>query len=392
MAAHSKYSASSADRWTHCPASVALIEEAPEPPSSPYAEEGTLAHECLEAFLTNGEGEIETTIMQLQADVPYYTMDMIEHAQEAAHHIWKKLKEQSPNAKLFCETKFKLDFIHPDFGGTADAVIVDPYGKLVVYDFKYGAGVPVDAKNNKQMITYGLGAAHLHDYDFTEVELVIIQPRAEHRDGPIRSHTMTIDELVEYRDLFSKAIEACEDPMAPFNASPKACRFCPAKVICPEISNRAMAQAKIDFKPIGEGEVLAPVLVVPESLPIPELPQIMKALPSIEEWVKSVKELAFNTLNAGVKIEGVKLVEKQGKRKWVDPSLNQAEAEMEFGDEALTEPELKSPAQLEKLSKEAKEFVKSRTIQVSSGLTMVYEDEDDRPAVNPVKDDFKPTK
>lgn len=391
MAAHAKYSASSADRWCHCPASVALIAEAPEPPPSPYAEEGTKAHECLEAFLTNGEDAQDSTLLELQLD-SNYNAEMIGHAHYAAIIIWEKLSQSSKNAKLLCETKFKLDFIHPDFGGTADAVIVDPYGKLVVYDLKYGAGVPVNVQHNKQMITYSLGAAHANDYEFTEVEMVIIQPRAEHSDGPVRSHTMTIDELLEYREVFTKAIEQCEDPMAPFNASPKACRFCPAKSICPEISNRAMAQAKIDFTPIGEGQVLAPVLKVPESLPIPELPKIMKAIPSIEEWIKGVKELAFNTLNAGIKIEGVKLVEKKGVRKWTDTVLTTAEAEKEFGEAAFTEPELKSPAQLEKISKHAKEFVKTRAIQISSGLTMVYESEDDRPAINPAKsrkDDFE---
>jgi len=41
---HSHLAPSSAHRWLKCPGSVALEAAAPEPPSGPYALEGTAAH------------------------------------------------------------------------------------------------------------------------------------------------------------------------------------------------------------------------------------------------------------------------------------------------------------------------------------------------------------
>ena len=51
---HSIYGPSGAHRWLECPGSIAAEAAMPEPPESPYAHEGTCAHELAEICLTRG--------------------------------------------------------------------------------------------------------------------------------------------------------------------------------------------------------------------------------------------------------------------------------------------------------------------------------------------------
>ena len=45
---HARCSASAAHRWINCPGSVALSDQCPDPGSSSYADEGTVAHNLAE--------------------------------------------------------------------------------------------------------------------------------------------------------------------------------------------------------------------------------------------------------------------------------------------------------------------------------------------------------
>lgn len=56
--AHARLAPSAAERWTHCPPSIALGEAVGcEDVSSIYAMEGTFAHELAELKLRRGLGE-----------------------------------------------------------------------------------------------------------------------------------------------------------------------------------------------------------------------------------------------------------------------------------------------------------------------------------------------
>jgi len=272
--------------------------------------------------------------------------------------------------------------------GTADAVIVNEFGRLQVIDFKYGAGIVVDPEENSQLIYYALGVAHKFHYNFADVEIVIIQPRAEVLDEngepqTTRSWVTTIDNLKEWRNKFSLGVALCKSENPPMSAGDH-CRFCPAAAMCPEISDRALKQAQVDFAPQA-GDVA--VKSLPQMFEL-NLPAVLKAIPLIENWIKEVNEYAFGKLNSGTEIEGFKLVEKRGTRKWTNEAKVSGDAFAKFGKDAFTEPELKSPAQLEKI-KGAKEFVASNCATVSSGLTMVP-DSDARQAINPIAIDFAP--
>lgn len=381
MASHAKFSASSSERWLACSGSIQLIEKLPpsDNGSSSYAEEGTKAHECLEVLLKNKKNYEKAAKMLLKS----HPADMVQYALDAFKEIMKRAEGCD---LLLAETRVDLSFIEPNMFGTADAVIVNEFGRLQVIDFKYGAGIVVDPEENSQLIYYALGVAHKFHYNFSDVEIVIIQPRAEFLDDEgnpktTRSWVTSIDNLKAWRNTFALGVAKCKSENPPLAAGSH-CRFCPAAAICPEISDNALKQAQVDFAPqTGDTDVKS----LPQMFEL-NLPAVLKAIPLIEGWIEEVKSYAFGKLQSGVEIEGYKLVEKRGTRKWANPDAAKAQAIEAFGAEALTEPELKSPAQLEKI-KGAKAWVSERCTTVSSGLTMVP-DSDARQAINPIAIDF----
>jgi hypothetical protein len=355
---------------------VKLTELAPPEPPSRYADEGTKAHGFLEHFLKSG-GTYGAS--RSRADT-----EMVGHAAEAFEIIARK----AGGADILSETRVSLEFIAPKMFGTCDAAIVKLFDTLTVIDYKYGAGYAVDVKDNSQLIYYALGLAHAYGYLFEKVELMIIQPRAFHAEGPVRSHTMTIDELCDWSVKFQEGVARCESPYAEYSAG-EHCRFCPAKTICPEISDMAFKQARIDFAPIAKPEK---ALALPDSGYMDEvsrLGKILDAAPKIETWLESVREHAFNTLKNGAKIPGWKLVPKQSRRQWASPTISASQARERWGEKAFSSPELLSPSQLEKqVGKSAKEWIESQVTSVSSGLTMVPES-DKRSATASAIEDIK---
>lgn len=384
--AHAKFSASGAHRWLNCPGSIALTLKAPPPRESAYANEGTEAHSILEAVLK----------AHISGGKPFSVARTLEktHDPEMVKHVVNAYKEilllTNENSNMISETKVDLSFIHPGMFGTVDCALIEPFGSLTVIDFKYGAGIPVSPENNAQLIYYALGLAHLYGYDFSEVKLVVIQPRTESESGPVKTWATTIDELTAWANRFSKGVKEALKPNAeiiPYDPNlhhEDHCRFCPAAVICPGLKTRSLKEVKADF----DDESGAMVLIEPKNLPIKNLGTIMTACDRLETWIGKVREHALHALEKGHPVEGWKLVQKRSTRKWTHPALAESDARQAFGNQAFSSPELLSPAQLEKATGNS-DWVNSRTSSISSGVTVVPES-DKRPSYNLFESDFKP--
>lgn len=226
---HSKFSASGAERWINCPGSVQLSEGLPDK-SSPWAEEGTRAHELLEITLKDAltAGRVESNPFSAVAPGHRFTMEMIQYARDAADFI---LRIASPHSEVLVETRIVLDFIHPEMFGTFDAAVVDHFGTLHVFDYKYGAGRFVSPKGNLQMIFYGLGLAYKYQWNFKRVRLWIIQPRVRGYDGPL-FWDLSINELRNYQDIFEEGVRSIQTSPEEY-AEGSWCHWCKAKSICP---------------------------------------------------------------------------------------------------------------------------------------------------------------
>lgn len=386
--AHAKYSCSGASRWMACPGSVKLSEGLPKPPDSPYAEEGTRAHECLEKLLAHKGAGITQLITKLKKKYP---MEMVDHVQDTYFKLLDMANADGlESGDLLVEQRVSLEFLAPEMFGTVDTGITQPFGRLTVADFKYGAGVAVDPEENKQLLLYALGLAHQSDYNFSEVRLVILQPRAFHKDGPLREWTCSMDELLAWRDKFSAAIAECEAPN-PKLCPGDHCRWCTAKSVCPELSTKAFKDAQLDFAAVTAPESVGTEVVTmkPASELAPEdLGRILTASVKIKKWLAEVEAKAYAACERGAHVPGWKLVAKKALRSWTDVEKSTNEAWKEFGEDAFSKPELLSPAQLEKVKKVGKAWVEARVSKVSSGNTLVPET-DPRPALDQISRDFE---
>lgn len=379
---HAEFSASGSYRWLNCPGSIALSKQAPKLPDSPYAIEGTKAHACLE-FLLKNRKSLSKAIRILRKECE---KEMVDHAVDAA--VWiLNLYTAYPGSELLCEMQVDSSpFTCEGQFGTLDAAIVESFGRLTVIDYKYGAGVAVDpegedGRGNPQLIYYALALSHQYAHLFSDVELIVIQPRAHHESGnTIRSAVFSMDEILAWEKVFKKGVREAKKPSAPL-VQGDWCRWCPGIVICPKIKEKAFSEAQIVF---DDETVKDPSLE-----PIPNLAKMLGVCDMLEEWIDKVRRHAFHMAEKGHKIDGWKIVQKRAVRKWARPEKVADEAWHAFGTKAFSEPELLSPAQLEKKLKggHMKQWIEERTIRQSSGVTLVRES-DKRLAVESAKDVF----
>ena len=286
------------------------------------------------------------------------------------------------DGKLSVEVTFDLSGLglpQPMFG-TADAVITSGR-RLDVVDFKYGAGVPVEVNGNAQLLYYALGALLASGLSlesalatFDEIWVHIVQPRAPHADGPIRTAHVSHDEIRAFAKALVEKATATLAPDAPLHAGTW-CKFCPAQAFCPEVKRYAIEIAQKDFTVVEPPPV--------ETLPIELVASILTKVDVLEHWVRSLKTRIQSELEAGRPVPGWKLVAKRPQRVW-----NQTEKLMEWHrahDTDITagvdlyDRDLKSPAQVEALIGK-KNLPPELYSLVSSGVTLVPE-YDRRPAV-----------
>jgi hypothetical protein len=324
---------------------------------------------------------------------------------EMAGHVQTYLDLVREDRELYddlhgAETRIHLSWIHEDMFGTADSHAGKLRRKLVVHDFKYGAGIAVDAIENRQGLYYVIGVAARYNFDFEEYEFVIVQPRAFHPDGPIRRWSFSKDRLKEYErelkvgmDRVEKA-RAADDIMAYLKPGDH-CRWCAAAIDCPGLLRKMELAVFEDFDPVND-DILSVTPTPPEELPMDRLIMALEFGDILESWIKSVRSHAYRMAEEGNPPPGYKLVQKYGRRKWKDESKAKGIFEMMGFPEAdivdKPPPKLKSPAQIEKLMKKDtgldKQFVVPYTIAPESGTALVP-DTDRREALSSsVEDDF----
>ena len=108
----------------------------------------------------------------------------------------------------------------------------------------------------------------------------------------------------------------------------------------------------------------------------------MASLPILEQWAKSVREYVYAALARGEDVAGWKLVSKRANRKWVDEdTVRAAMLALGYEQEDVDAPtKLKSPAQMEKMTKLVRGKVPEELWdKKSSGYTLAP-DNDPRPA------------
>lgn len=379
--AHSDWGASSAKRWMTCPGSIAMCQGRSDTPSV-YAMEGTAAHrlaeECIRASL-RAENYLGTKIAVTEAGVTQefeVDDDMAEAVQVYLDVI--NLDRTTLGGTLHLEQQFDLSAVREGLYGTADGALV-ARPTLVVYDYKHGRGVPVEVTDNPQLKYYALGAIIKHGAEqFTDVEMVVVQPRCQHPQGPVRRQTIKPIELLEFRGDLIEAVERTLQADAALVPGDH-CKFCRAKAICPAQVTYAQQIARIDFTNYVDGPP------APATLSTEQLAQILERADVVEDWIGAVRKHVHALLEAGTEVPGWKLVGKRANRAWRREEDAPAFLEqLGLSEEQIWEKKLISPAKAEGFfpGKAAKTALRPLWEKRSSGSTIAPE-YDKRPAIAP---------
>jgi len=342
---------STAKRVMNCPGSVKLAQSVPPRPTSKYAEEGSLLHDAIHKILSHG------------ASVDDFGLgdDLIERKLRVALDA---LNEIDPNSQMEFQTEISVSFGGYLAGVFGSCDLIGRIGnRAVVLDWKFGDGVAVDAVENHQLLFYAAAAMRTDEARWafegvTEIECIIVQPPY------VKRWTTTPGRVKAFeRDLYDAVTTALRGN-APVKIGDH-CKWCPAKPICPAMTGETERALRIQLNSISP-EGYSNALVIADRL---------------EDWIKSVREMAQQALENDIAIPGFKLVPKRATRQWVnDEGALEALKEMGLELDELTETKLRSPAQLEKVLKKHKlELPKDHVVAVSTGNTIAPES-DPRPA------------
>jgi hypothetical protein len=226
--AHATLSASGAERWMNCPQSVRLSQGI-KTVDSEYSIAGTHAHTLLQFILENENWQDLLSVKEANAFKKHITFsdDQLRSVMVAVKYI-EGLKRKYPKAEVHAEKKVELKGVG---FGTSDVIMFQMFGILHVMDYKNGQSA-VEAKENLQMLYYSHAAADLFGWDFHEAWMTIIQPNANHREGPIRTWMTTSERLEDAGHEFRKGAHRTTKKDASLVPG-KWCWFCPAKNKCP---------------------------------------------------------------------------------------------------------------------------------------------------------------
>jgi hypothetical protein len=370
MAKHAVLSASSSDRWLHCPPSARLCENY-EDKGSDYAAEGTDAHTLCEFRLKQALGiPMDDPIENLS----WYNEEMEECAQSYASYVVELVE----TAKQTCSDPWVCIEQRVDFSrwvkegfGTADCIVIAD-GVMNICDYKHGQGVEVSAVGNPQMRLYALGALEIFDniYDIEEIRMTIYQPRKSN----VSVDTIAKADLLRWADneLYDKA-ELAYAGQGDFNCG-EWCRFCKAKAECRERAEANLALASYDFE--------APAL-----LDDSEIADILGKVDVLTAWASDVKEYALQQAISGKEWAGWKLVEGRSNRKYTSEAAVAATVEG-AGYDPYERKVMGVTAMQKMLGKSRFEELLAPYIEKPQGKPTLVPETDKRPAMNTAKNDF----
>ncbi|WP_277292709.1 DUF2800 domain-containing protein [Veillonella caviae] len=366
---HALLGASSSARWLVCTPSARLEAMFPDE-QSPYAAEGTVAHDLAEAILRHKlEGKKAPKLDD-------YSTEMVEAVNRYVDICEEKVNEacaRSSDAEAMIEARLDFSRWVPEGFGTGDMVIVAD-GILEVIDLKYGKGVPVSAVENTQMRLYALGAYDVNEflYDVKSVRMTIVQPRLD----SVSTDEMALEELLDWGEEIKPIAQRAwngQGECTPCNY----CNFCKARHTCRALADTCLTAF---YKDGGKLNQLLTDREVSDILGMKDL---------ITKWIKGVYDFAYEKALAGEKQwPGFKLVEGTSRRTITDPEA----AAQTLLDNGYKEEEIFKPRELEGITNLQKVLGKKGVaeyleayIDKPKGKPTLVPESDKRPAINTVE-------
>lgn len=375
---HALLSASGANRWMSCTPSARLEEQygGPDKPS-PYAAEGTIAHELAELYirhdiLQNCEDEEFNEKLGALMDNEHFNEEMFDEVPKYVGYIQEQVNAayvDTPDPAILLEQKVDLTDYIPEAFGSCDFILICD-GHMEVVDLKYGKGIPVSATANKQLMLYALGAYHKYEmmYEINSVSLTIVQPRLDN----ISTWNITVNDLLNWAKTEVKPKAELAFKGEGDLVAGDWCRFCKVKNRCKQLAAKNLELAKHEFKE-------------PELLTDEEIADILEKGPKFVEWFNSIQSYALTEATENYKVwPGFKLVEGRSMRKWLnEDDVEQRLLANNYGEDEIYNLKLKGISDIQKVvgGKVAFEALLSDLVIKPQGKPTLVPISDKRPAL-----------
>lgn len=323
---HSIIAPSSAGIWGKpdgCTGYVLMAQLYPELEESEGAREGTAAHEpAADMVLANACGgqnfpKFEDVVGSTASNNVVFTEEMYEGAKLYADDIKSVMQSTGVfgGEGFGVERKVLARRIHELSYGTVDAFLYDRAGAaLYVWDYKFGFE-QVEAFENWQTINYAagildeLGIDGYQDQNLT-VHIRIVQPRAFHRDGPIREWAVKASDLRAYFNTLSSNAEEALGPNA-VTRTGSHCKNCPARHACPAALKAGARLFEVAGRPV-------PAELSPEALSV-QFSIIQRASKQLEYLESGFEEQVKALVKSGQNVPGYRVEQGYGRETWNQP-------------------------------------------------------------------------
>lgn len=257
--------------------------------TNPQAELGTAAHELGEHCLKLGLNTYDCLGVTFNDHV--VDQNMADAVQVYVTHIRELCSKYGVNPML--EQRVVMRSVRNDVFGTSDCIVI--VGEwLFIIDYKHGYGL-VEAVDNPQGIFYAIATLDTFELWSTikYINVTIVQPRPDHKDGVIRSHVYTSAVLSAQVHKYREAIQVAESGQAEPVAG-EWCTYCPARANCRARLMRTIEFAYLD-KPITD-------------ITVEELEVIYNEIKGIKTHCEAIENRCLELARKGKKFKDHKLV------------------------------------------------------------------------------------
>lgn len=300
MMDHAPYAPSSMHITAHCAGWIKNASLMPPLPRTEEQQEGDLAHWVA---LVTALGDTAAIVNYPQPDD--ITDEMLDGAQ-----LYLEALEGKPGVG---ESKVPITRIHaskcwgsPDWWQWTDATKT-----LKIVDYKFGFKY-IEVWENWQLISYAAGLMEflgLNDQDVI-LELVIVQPRSYHRDGPIRTWRCAGTKIRAQVNILANQVEEADTSPNPTTKSGSHCLQCDARVSC--TTYQQSIGTILDFEGVAQ-----PLLQTPGDIGR-ELMLVQDARERLKGRQTGLEAMAEQMIRTGRPVPFFGMEQSAGRLKWLD--------------------------------------------------------------------------
>lgn len=319
VSAHATLAPSAAFRWRRCALSVSLEAAYPDTSDKASAAEGTACAWALERTVTAtppAEGERAPNGVAITREMLEAIELVLESVEAKLGPRWREM--------VISERRVAIPRVHlTECSGKPDlyawALLSNGRRVLFVWDLKFGRTL-VEVFENEQMAAYASGIMsaepNLNDME-TVLDLTIVQPRAHHRDGPVRTWRCAGSDIRALVNILAMQGEKALAPNPPARPTPEGCRDCSGRHVCQALQREGYVAADV-------ADASTPVEMTPQALGL-EQRALTRALALLEARVKGNAAQIEATIRGGTAVPGWALSQgAEGRLEWTVPAAQAA--------------------------------------------------------------------